>query len=218
LLFNFDYALSVFPALLKGMTVTLRYTLSGMALATILGLILALCYRSQLELVSKPAGWFVEFIRSTPFLVQLYFIFFVLPSFGLSLSPFLAGLMGLGLHYSAYTAEVYRAGIEAVPRGQWEAAIALNFSKRDTWTSVILPQAVPPMLPALGNYLISMFKETPQLAAITVVEMLSVAKIEASHTFRYMEPFTIVGLLFLALSYPSSRIVRYLERRLGSAV
>jgi polar amino acid transport system permease protein len=216
-MFDFGYALSVLPALLKGMTVTLRYTLSGMALAAILGLILALCYRSELKLVSRPTGWFIEFVRSTPFLVQLYFIFFVLPSFGLALSPFLAGLMGLGLHYSAYTAEVYRAGIEAVPRGQWEAAIALNFSRRDTWMSVILPQAVPPMLPALGNYLIAMFKETPQLAAITVVEMLSVAKIEASHTFRYMEPFTLVGLLFLALSYPSSRIVRILERRLGSA-
>jgi polar amino acid transport system permease protein len=217
-MFDFTYALSVLPALLKGMTVTLRYTLSGMLLAAILGLGLALSRRSELKWVSRPTGWFIEFIRSTPFLVQLYFIFFVLPSVGISLSPFLAGLLGLGLHYSAYTAEVYRAGIEAVPRGQWEAAISLNFSRRHTWTSVILPQAVPPMIPALGNYLIAMFKETPQLAAITVVEMLSVAKIEASHTFRYMEPFTLVGLLFLVLSYPSSRIVRRLEKRLGSAL
>lgn len=217
-MFDFAYALSVLPALLKGMTVTLRYTLSGMLLAAILGLVFALSRRSELKWVSRPTGWFIEFIRSTPFLVQLYFIFFVLPSVGISLSPFLAGLIGLGLHYSAYTAEVYRAGIEAVPRGQWEAAISLNFSRRHTWTSVILPQAVPPMIPALGNYLIAMFKETPQLAAITVVEMLSVAKIEASHTFRYMEPFTLVGLLFLVLSYPSSRIVRRLERHLGSAL
>lgn len=215
-MFDINYALSVLPSLLKGMGETLRFTICGMALAAILGLFLALCRRSKLKIVSGPASWLIEFIRSTPFLVQLYFLFFVLPGIGISLSPFSAGLIGLGTHYSAYTAEVYRAGIEAVPVGQWEAAIALNFSKRHTWTSIVLPQALPPMIPALGNYLIAMFKETPQLAAITVVEMLTVAKIEASHTFRYLEPFTLVGVLFLALSYPSSLIIRSLEKRLGS--
>jgi polar amino acid transport system permease protein len=215
-MFNWDYALSVLPILLRATLVTVYATISGMALATVLGLLVALARRSQSKLVSRLVSGFVEFVRSTPLLVQLYFLFYVLPKYGLTLSPFLTGLIGLGVHYSAYTSEVYRAGIEAVPRGQWEAATALNFSRRHTWTSVILPQAVSPMIPALGNYLIAMFKETPQLSAITVVELLATAKREASHTFMYTEPFTLVGLIFLALSYPSALLMRRLEDYFGS--
>jgi polar amino acid transport system permease protein len=214
-MFNLSYAFSVLPSLLGGMLITVRSTLTGMLLAALLGLFVALARRSKVRGVSKVTGWLVEFVRSTPFLVQLYFIFFVLPNYGIRLTPFLAGLCALGIHYSAYTAEVYRAGIEAVPRGQWEAATALNFPILRIWSSIILPQAVPPMIPALGNYLIAMFKETAQLSAITVVEMLSVAKIQSSYSFRYLEPFTMVGLLYLALSYPSARIVHILEDRLG---
>lgn len=214
--FNWEYALSILPALLRATTVTVYATISGMALATLLGLLVALGRRSQSRLVSRLLGAFVEFVRSTPLLVQLYFLFYVLPKYGITLSPFLTGLIGLGAHYSAYTSEVYRAGIEAVPREQWEAATALNFSRRHTWTSIILPQAVPPMIPALGNYLIAMFKETPQLSAITVVELLTTAKMEASHTFMYTEPLSLVGLIFLALSYPSGLLLRRLENYFGS--
>ena len=217
-MFDVDYAIAVLPALLRGMVVTLYYTILGMSLAVVIGMLLALGRRSKAKYISMPTGWFVEFIRSTPFLVQLYFVFFVLPASGIRLTPFVAGVIGLGVHYSAYTSEVYRAGIEAVPRHQWEAAVALGLSKLRTWTSIILPQAIPPMVPVLGNYLIAMFKEPPQLSAITVVEMLSVAKLEASHSFRYMEPFTMVGMLFLLLSFPSARVVRALERRFGSVV
>lgn len=214
--FNWEYALSILPALLRAATVTVYATISGMALATVLGLLVALARRSQSKVVSRLLGGFVEFVRSTPLLVQLFFLFYVLPRYGLTLSPFLTGLLGLGVHYSAYTSEVYRAGIDAVPREQWEAATALNFSRRHTWTSIILPQAVPPMIPALGNYLIGMFKETPQLSAITVVELLTIAKMEASHTFMYTEPLSLVGLIFLALSYPSALLVRRLEDYFGS--
>lgn len=214
--FNWEYALSILPALLRATTVTVYATISGMALATVLGLLVALGRRSRSRLMSQLLGGFVEFVRSTPLLVQLYFLFYVLPRYGLTLSPFLTGLLGLGVHYSAYTSEVYRAGIDAVPREQWEAATALNFSRRHTWTSIILPQAVLPMIPALGNYLIGMFKETPQLSAITVVELLTIAKMEASHTFMYTEPLSLVGLIFLALSYPSALLVRRLEDYFGS--
>jgi len=118
------------------------------------------------------------------------------------------------LHYSTHLSEIYRSGIESVPKGQWEASTALNFSKTQTWIKVILPQAIPPVLPMFGNYLIVMFKETPLLAAISVVEMLNVSLIIGSKSFRYIEPITIVGLLFLLLSYPSALLVRHLEKRM----
>jgi polar amino acid transport system permease protein len=160
----------------------------------------------------------VEFVRDTPLLVQLYFLYFViLPAAGLPLSALWTGIVGIGAHYSAYTAEVYRAGIEGVPKGQWEAARALNFSVWQTWTAIILPQAIPKVIPALGNYLIAMFKDTPILSSIGVLEMLEQAQIIGSETFRYLEPMTEVGLLFLLVSYPSSRLVRRLEARYGRA-
>jgi polar amino acid transport system permease protein len=155
----------------------------------------------------------VEFVRSTPLLIQLYFLYYVLPEYGLTLSPLVIGILALGLHYSCYTAEVYRAGIEAVPRGQWEAARALSLSPQATWRRVILPQAVPPTLPVLGNYLIAMFKDTPLLAAITVMEMLQTAKLIGAESFRYLEPLTITGVVFLVVSLAASCLVRHLETR-----
>jgi polar amino acid transport system permease protein len=124
-------------------------------------------------------------------------------------------VIGLGVHYATYTSEVYRAGIEGVPKGQWEAATALNLPTSRVWRSVVLPQAIPRVLPALGNYVIAMFKETPLLSAITVLEMLAAAKGLGNETFRYLEPLTMVGLLFLLVSLPASLSVRRLERRYG---
>jgi polar amino acid transport system permease protein len=140
----------------------------------------------------------------------------VFPTAGIRFSTLVTGMIAIGLNYSAYTAEVYRAGIEGVPRTQWEAARALNFSTVRTWTSVVLPQAVPAVIPALGNYLIAMFKDTPILSAIGIIEMLTQAKILGSASFRYTEPFTIVGVLFLLISYPSSVLVRQLEHRFSA--
>ena len=182
-------------------------------LTILIGLLLALARRSQSWLLSKPSSFIVEFIRTTPLLAQLFFLFYVLPRYGFRLPAFTVGVIGLGLHYGAYTSEVFRAGINAILRGQWEAAIALNFSHRHTWTRIILPQAIPPMIPALGNYFIAMFKETPLLSAITVVEMFQQAKIISSTTFRTLEPFTMVGILFFILSYPSALLIRRLEVR-----
>jgi polar amino acid transport system permease protein len=157
---------------------------------------------------------FVEFVRSTPLLVQLYFLYFVFPvAFGITLSSLTAGVLGLGVHYATYTSEVYRAGIDAVPRGQWEAATALNLPRTRVWTSVILPQAIPRVLPALGNYMISMLKETPLLLAIGVLDLVGQAQASGSEAYRYVEPYTIAGLFFLLLSYPASVLVRRLERR-----
>jgi polar amino acid transport system permease protein len=188
-----------------------------MTIALVLGLVWAVARRSRLRVVSWPATAIVEAVRSTPLLVQLYFFYFLPAHVGLVMDVFVTGVLVLGLHYSCYTAEVYRAGIESVPRGQWEAARALNLTRNQTYRHVVLPQAIPPILPALGNYLIALFKDTPLLSAITVLEILRRATIIGKETFRYLEPYTIVGVVYLVLSLVSSRLVARLEQRMALA-
>jgi polar amino acid transport system permease protein len=213
MLWNWAYVWLLVPALLKALRVTVAATLAGFAVAMVLGLLVAIVRRSGIRPLVLITGGIVTFIRSTPLLVQLYFLFYVLPAFGITMSPLVTGVVGLGLHYSTYLSEVFRAGIEGVRKGQWEAAKALNLSRMQTWVRVILPQAIPPVIPVLGNYLIVMFKETPLLSAITLVEIVQTAKILGSESFSYLEPFTLVGLLFLLLSYPTGLAVRRLEAR-----
>jgi polar amino acid transport system permease protein len=212
---DWSFAAHIFPQLLSALVVTIEATVLGSVIALVLGLLLAIGRRSHRRFISWPIASFVEFIRSTPLLVQLYFLFFVLPDLGIVLAPLTAGVIGLGLHYATYTSETYRAGIEGVPRGQWEAAKALNLSTRRTWVGVILPQAVPAVIPALGNYVNAMFKDSVLLSAITVVELLGKAQDIGAQTFRYLEPFTEVGALFLVLSLTAAIMVRRLERHLA---
>jgi polar amino acid transport system permease protein len=201
------------PTLLQGLKITIIASILGAIVAAIVGLVFAILRRSQVAIVSKTTGFVVEFIRGTPLLVQLYFIFYVLPDIGIRLPALVAGVIGLGLHYGTYAAEVYRSGIENVPRGQWEAAKAANLTTRQTWFHVILPQAIPPMIPALANYLIAMFKETPLLSAITVLELMNQAKSVANSSYRYIEPMTLVGIFFLVMSLISVVFLRWLEER-----
>ncbi|MEI5680585.1 ectoine/hydroxyectoine ABC transporter permease subunit EhuD [Mesorhizobium sp. CGMCC 1.15528] len=212
---DWDFVWQIMPTLIQGVKITILATLLGSVLAAVVGLGIALARRSPNKLLSRPVGFLAEFIRGTPLLVQLYFIFYVLPDIGITLSPMVAGVIGLGLHYGTYTAEVYRAGIDNVPRGQWEAAKACNLSARQTWTQIILPQALPPMIPALANYFIAMFKETPLLSAITVLELMNQAKSVANSSYRYVEPITMVGVFFLVISLISVFALRWLERRYG---
>lgn len=217
---DWEFAVSIFPRILEAMWITLGATILAYVIALTFGLLLTLLRRSRM----KPLRWLtvglIEFVRSTPPLVQLFFLFYAFPEIpyiGFKLSPFLTGALGLGIHYSTYVSEIYRSGIESIPKSQWEASKALNFTQVQTWMKVILPQAIPPVIPMLGNYLIILFKETPLLSAILVVEMLQMAKIIGSETWRYLEPITIVGLLFLVLSYPSSLLVQAVEKRLKRA-
>jgi polar amino acid transport system permease protein len=212
---DWAFVAEIMPTLLQGLKLTLIVTVLSAIVAAVLGLVLAIARRSPNRLVARPVSFVVEFIRGTPLLVQLYFIFYVLPDAGLLLPPLVAGVIGMGLHYATYTAEVYRAGIENVARGQWEAARATNLTTRQTWVHVIIPQAVPPMIPALANYLIAMFKETPLLSAITVLELMNQAKSVANSSYRYIEPMTMVGVFFLAMSLVSVVFLRWLERRFG---
>ena len=147
----------------------------------------------------------------TPIVVQLLFVYFTL----VALDPLTIGIIVFGVHYATYMAEVYRAGIDSVPRGQWEATTALSMSRGRAWRAVIIPQAVRATLPALGNYVISMFKDTPFLIAITVADMVSNALEYGGDHFRYVEVIVLAGVLFLIASYPTSLAIRKLEERIA---
>ncbi|TAL93790.1 MAG: ectoine/hydroxyectoine ABC transporter permease subunit EhuD [Paraburkholderia sp.] len=210
---DWSFAREIMPILLQGLKITVLATVLGAVVAAVVGMAFAILRLSPNRVVSRTTTAVASFIRGTPLLVQLYFVFYVLPDIGIRMPALAAGVLALGVHYATYTAEVYRTGIENVPRGQWEAARACNLSPAQMWQHVILPEAVPPMLPALANYLISMFKETPLLSAITVLELMNEAKIIANTDYRYLEPMTLVGVLFLCISLVAVVGVRLLEKR-----
>lgn len=213
---NWDAAQAVLPFIWRGLLVTLELTVFGALVAYTLGLVFAIVRRAAIPVVDQVLWAFIEFVRSTPLLVQVFVLYYVLqPAIGLKISAFATGVLALGVHYACYTSEVYRAGIDAVPQGQWEAAAALCLPTRRVWTAVILPQAVPRVIPALGNYTISMFKEVPLLLAIGVTEIVNQAKQYGADTFRFVEAFTMAGIAFLLLSYPASILVRRLEFRVN---
>lgn len=213
-LFDWSYAAQILPDLLRASLNTVGITLVGFLIAIVLGLFLAIGRRSRKFWLSWPATAVIEFIRSTPLLIQVYFLYYVLPNYGLSLTAMQVGILGIGLHYACYIAEVYRSGLDAVPRAQWEAVTALNIAPYDAYRNIILPQALRPIVPPLGNYLVAMLKDTPVLSAITVVEIMQQAKNIGSENFRYLEPITMVGLFFLALSLALAYLVRRLETRM----
>ncbi|MDQ1029005.1 polar amino acid transport system permease protein [Streptomyces umbrinus] len=202
------------PHFWDGLLVTLQALVLGSLISFALGLVWALLMRTPSRWVRWPVGVVTEFIRNTPLLVQLFFLFYVLPEWNITFSAMTTGVVAIGLHYSTYTMQVYRAGIEGVPVGQWEAATALNLPMTRTWTAVILPQAIRRVVPALGNYVISMLKDTPMLMAITVLDMLGEARLFAQQNFQFTEPLTVIGVAFILISYPASLLMRALERRL----
>lgn len=215
-MFDWNAFVSALPQIAEGLEVTVEVTFAGTGIAMVLGLIFEVLRRSRFRIVRWPIRFIRDFIQNTPLLLQAIFFFYVFPEYGFfKLSPFVSGIIVIGIQYSTYTAEVYRAGIDGVPAGQWQAARALNFSRADTWRHVILPQAIPPVIPALGNYLISMFKDTPQLLVIGVLEMMNVAIAIGDQTYEYTEPIIAAGIFFIILSYLSSVAVRRLENRFG---
>lgn len=211
---DWRFAAEILPALLRATAYTLVATVIAFIGAAMLGLPIAVARGSRWRPLRLLTGLGVEFVRSTPLLIQIYFVYFVLPSVGLTLPALTTGIAVLTIHYAAYVSEVYRAGIASVPAGQSEAAAALGLKRPVIFFKIILPQAVRPIVPALGNYLIALFKETPLLSAIAVVELLQTAKLIGSETFRYNEPITLVGVIFLCLTLLSAAGVRCVEQRL----
>ena len=213
MIWDWGYSLEIVPVLARAAVVTIEATLLGFVLAALLGLVVALV-RIAFPWTALPVSVVVELVRSTPLLIQIFFLYFVFPQFGIVLDAFTAGVLALGVHYGAYCSEVYRAGFEGVPRGQWEASTALNLGAWTTFRDIIIPQAIPPVVPALGNYLVALFKETPLLSAIAVLDLMQTAKILGSENFRYTEPITLVGVFFLVMSLVSAALIRATERAL----
>lgn len=214
--FDWEYFWALVPDMLRGLFVTVQGTFAGFALAVVLGLFLAIARRSTVRWISWPVAGLIEFIRSTPLLIQLYFIYFALPDWGIAMSALVALMLGLGVHYATYCSEAYRAGINSVPKGQWEAATALNLGPFTKWSEVIIPQAIPNVLPALGNYLIAGLKDAPLGSAIGVTGILFMARTAQNRAFDSgVEPFTLIGIGFLLISIPAAWLIRRLERRIA---
>lgn len=216
MIWDTSFALRILPDLLRGLVTTVQITFAGMAIAAVLGLVVAVFRYLRIPVLSQVLSFLVYFVRGTPLLVQAFFVFYVLPEYGITMSALLTGIIVIGINYSAYTAEVYRSGIEGIAVGQWEAATALNLPRGRTWTRIVLPQAVRRVVPMLGNYLIQMFKDSAILSAITVYELMSVARAIGQSEFRYIEPFTIAAILFLIVSVPCTLVLRRLEIRYGT--
>jgi polar amino acid transport system permease protein len=210
---DWDFVWSILPALLEGLKLTIVATLAGSALAFVLGLIWIALRLADLPIISPTVNFLVQFLRGTPFLVQLYFVFYVLPNYGVTFSALACGILGLAIFNSAPVSEIYRAGIEGVAPGQWEACLTLGLPIRWVWSGVVLPQALQIVTPMLANIVIAMFKDTAVLSTITVAELMARATDLSMQHFRFVEPLTIVAALYFAVSYASAKGVRALEHR-----
>jgi polar amino acid transport system permease protein len=208
---RWEFVWELFPRLLEATGNTLIAAGAGYGIAAVLGLVFALGQRTPYGLLTLVVREAVEFIRSTPLVLQIFFIYFVGPQVGIRLSPWMAGMIAIGLHYAAYLSEVYRGGLESVPKGQWEAAVAINLSPVQTYFRIIIPQALPLSLAGMGNYLIGIFKDTPILSVIGVAELMHTANAIGSESYRFLEPFTLVGVIFLTISLVSSALIRVFE-------
>jgi polar amino acid transport system permease protein len=211
----FQNAVEFLPILLKGAVVTIEITFCSFILSTALGLVLALMRVSGNHIVSNAAATFINVIRGLPIIVQLFYIYFVLPDLGVQLSAFQAGFIGLGIAYSVYQAENFRAGIQAIDHGQIEAAQSIGMRGAMIMRRVVLPQAFRIALPPYGNTLVMMLKDSSLASTITVAEMTRAGQLIASSTFQNMTVFTLVAMLYLGLSLPLVFGLRRLERRLG---
>jgi polar amino acid transport system substrate-binding protein len=203
-----------FPMLLKGAGITVLISVASMALAVTLGLVLTLTRQYGRPLLGRLATSYIEIYRGTPLLIQLYILYYGLPNIGISLSPVIAAVLGLGMNYAAYEAELYRAGISAIPKGQMEAALSLGMTQRTAVQRIILPQAFRIALPGVTNDFIALFKDSSLVSIIAMVELTKTYTILAASTLRFFELGIIVAVLYFAMSYPLSLLARRLEERL----
>lgn len=204
------------PDLLDGLRLTVLLTCASMALAMLLGLVLAL---ARLRPRSGVTYWastvFVELIRGSPLLLQLFYIYYVFPFIGIRLAPIMAGILGLMINYGAYLSEVFRAGIVAVDKGQWEAAEAIGLRHGHILRLVVLPQAIRIVLPPVGNYFVSLFKDTALVSTISIGELIFRGQLIAADTFKYLQVYTIIFVIYVAISIPASAGVKAIEAKLS---
>lgn len=212
--FDWQFAWQILPSLAAGARITLGVTLASFCVALVGGALLLATIQLSPRWIGRPLRQMADFVRGTPLLVQVFFFFYMLPDWGVILGPLQTSVVVFGLHYSCYLYEAYRSALLSVRSTQWSAGKALGLSGEQVFRFIVLPQMGPVFVPIAGSFLVYMFKDTPVLAAITVREMMQVASQIGADNFRYMEPLTIVGVLFLAMSLAVSRGVRWLERRI----
>src|SRR3982075_130250 len=201
------------PILLQGVGLTILVTIGSLILSTVLGLFWALMRVSGVRVLSGISGGLIKVIRGIPIIVLLFYLYFVMPDFGVAMSALQASILGLGIAYSAYQAENFRAGIEAIDRGQVEAAQTIGMGWWLTMRRVILPQAVKVVLPPYGNIMIMLLKDSSQASTITVGELALQGKLIASSTFKNHSVFTLVALMYLTMSIPLILLVRHFEKK-----
>ncbi|EDQ05771.1 L-cystine transport system permease protein YecS [Sulfitobacter indolifex] len=208
-----EKSVQYFPLLLEGVTLTLVTTLAAMVLSTMLGLIWAMMLWSKFRTLRVISRSFITIIRGIPIIVQLFYIYFVLPELGINLTALQAGIIGLGLAYSAYQAENFRAGIEAIDKGQIEAAYSIGMTDRMIMRRVILPQAIRIVLPPFGNTIIMLLKDSSLVSTITVAELTRQGQLIASSTFDNITVYTLVAIMYLGMALPLTYLTRNLEKR-----
>ena len=214
---RWDFAYQILPKMLWATLNTIMAAGIGYAIAIVVGLIFLVGQRTPFKVVNIIVREIIEFIRSTPLLIQLFFLYFVGPQFGIILSAWVTAMITIGLHFGTYLSEVYRGALEGVPKTQWEACRALNFTTLYTYRRIVLPQAFPIAIPGMGNYLVGIFKDTPLLSTIGVAELFHAATSVGGEHYRYLEPYSMVGIIFLILSVPAAMGIRRLERSVNKA-
>jgi polar amino acid transport system permease protein len=213
-MFSLDDMISFLPTLLQGAWLTIMVSLLSFALALVFGLMFGLMRLSRLMPVRIVAAIYIQFIRGTPLLLQLFFIYYVLPYVGITLSPFISGVIGLTMNYSAYMAEVFRSGIQAIPKGQTEAGQSMGMSRQLLMRRIILPQAIRIIVPPLGNFFVSIFKDSALVSVITMRDLMFSGELLASATFKHFEIFTMVAVIYFLISYPTAKFVEWIEVKL----
>lgn len=201
------------PFLLRGLLITVALTILGMVLAVVVAFTAGMSRMSRRQVIRWPAGAFIEFFRGTSMLVQLFWLFFALPFFGIKLVPFAAAILALGLNEGAYGAEIVRGAINAVPRGQREGALALSLTPYQRMRHVILPQAVPAMIPPFGNVLVDLLKNTSLVSLVTVSDLTFRAQMVRNTTGATAAVFGTILVLYFVVSYALSLITGWVERR-----
>jgi polar amino acid transport system permease protein len=214
--FDLSIVITWFPALLFGLWVTILFTLGGLLLGLVIGVPVAVLSLSRHQVLRILARIYVDAIRGTPLLLQLFILYYGLPAAGIKLSAPVAGILGLGINAGAYLAEIFRAGIESVPRPHVQAARSLGMSARQTMIRIELPQAIALVLPPMANEMISLVKSTSLISTIAIDELLRSGQIAVSITFAPLEIYVVVGILYLVVNLLLSALVRYLESRSGS--
>src|SRR5271154_1302122 len=212
--FSLSDMITFLPPLLTGAYLTIVISLLSFLLAIVVGLLVGIARISRFLPLRMIATPYIQFIRGTPLLLQLFFIYYVLPYVGIVLSPFVSGVLGLTINYTAYMAEVFRSGIQAIPKGQWEAGSSVGMSRRLLLRRIILPQAIRIIIPSLGNFFVSIFKDSALVSVITMRDLMFSGELLASATYKHFEIFAMVAAIYFLISYPTAKFVEFIEAKL----